>query len=172
MQTYNAQQVANAFFNIAEEDGECLSNMKLQKLLYFAQGMFLAFKGNPLISDGVEAWKHGPVFPRVYHEFKKYGASGITERAVYFDLSDKGKFEAFEHLPPTDEGILDFLRHVWKSFGRLTALDLSILSHEPGGPWDATMKKAGKNAEIGLDTMQDYFQARLGIAAMKEPAAA
>ena len=42
-----------------EAGGEYISNLKLQKLLYYAQGCFLAVTGKPLFSDPIVAWQHG-----------------------------------------------------------------------------------------------------------------
>jgi uncharacterized phage-associated protein len=55
-----------------------LSNLKLQKLLYYAQGHYLATAGQPLFDDRIQAWSHGPVVPTVYHEYKKFGRDNIV----------------------------------------------------------------------------------------------
>jgi len=60
----------------AAEDDE-LSNMKLQKLLYYAQGHHLAKKHGALFTGEIEAWSHGPVVPSVCRAFKDFGAASI-----------------------------------------------------------------------------------------------
>lgn len=66
-------RVANALLSMADGVGEPLSNMKLQKLLYYEQGYHLAYFDAPLFPDNFEAWLYGPVVPRVYDMFKSYG---------------------------------------------------------------------------------------------------
>lgn len=73
---HTALEVANWFLNYNDEkmysDGaDYISNLKLQKLLYYAQGTFLAITNSPLFGDAIEAWMHGPVVPSVYHAYKK-----------------------------------------------------------------------------------------------------
>ena len=46
--------------------GDTISNMKLQKLVYYAQGFALAITGKPLFQEDIEAWEHGPVAPALY----------------------------------------------------------------------------------------------------------
>ncbi len=49
-----------------------ISNMKLQKLLFYVESVFMATTNKSLFEEDFEAWRHGPVIPSVYHEFKKY----------------------------------------------------------------------------------------------------
>ena len=77
--TYNAADIAEYFLWKAHEEGqELLSNMKLQKLLYYAQGLHLALGFGPLFDDEIQAWTYGPVVADVYHEYKEYGSGGIS----------------------------------------------------------------------------------------------
>ncbi len=59
------------------EWGDLISNLRLQKLLYFSQGFHLALKGEPLFEDPIEAWDCGPVCPSAYNYFRKYGDGAI-----------------------------------------------------------------------------------------------
>ena len=56
--------------------GDLMTNLRLQKLLYFAQGWHLARFGRPLFDASIEAWPYGPVVPEVYRAYKEYGAGG------------------------------------------------------------------------------------------------
>src|SRR5260363_307462 len=54
--------VANYFLTLVEEEvGDALSNLKIQKLVYYAQGFHLALFSRPLFENAIEAWTHGPV---------------------------------------------------------------------------------------------------------------
>lgn len=80
---YKALDIANKLIFKAQNDepngGERLTNLKLQKLLYYQQGYHLAAFGTPLFSDSVEAWMYGPVVPAVYDVFSVYGSSALPE---------------------------------------------------------------------------------------------
>jgi uncharacterized phage-associated protein len=73
---YSSKAVANTFLDIAKANNVAdISPMKLQKLIYYAHAWHLAFLGQPLIKEEVQAWKFGPVIPDVYFEFKECGNS-------------------------------------------------------------------------------------------------
>ena len=74
---YNALLVANHIVKYCNSKNHPISNLKLQKLLYFVQAEFLVSKGIPCFREAIEAWDFGPVVPEVYHHFKKYGSSII-----------------------------------------------------------------------------------------------
>ena len=66
-------QAAKYFLAQASEDaGDLISNLKLQKLVYYAQGFHLALYDEPLFLEAIEAWTHGPVVPDLYRHYKKY----------------------------------------------------------------------------------------------------
>ena len=73
-----AQTVADYFLTLGDpEVGDGISNMKIQKLLYYAQGIHLAIANEPLFDDPIEAWRFGPVVPDVYHRFKTHGFESV-----------------------------------------------------------------------------------------------
>jgi len=62
--------LASYFLCRAAETGELLTNLKLQKLVYYAQAWHLAVTGKPLFKEDFQAWVHGPVCPDLYHEYR------------------------------------------------------------------------------------------------------
>lgn len=79
---YKAKDIAECFLNknrvqMNFEDSEYITNLKLQKLLYYAQGYFLAKKDIPLFDEDFLAWEHGPVIRKIYNIYKENGANGI-----------------------------------------------------------------------------------------------
>ena len=59
---HTVDQIANYFLSLSDpEIGDGISNLKLQKLCYYAQGFYLAQHDTPLFEDTIEAWQHGPV---------------------------------------------------------------------------------------------------------------
>ena len=78
MQITTAQDVAGYFLALAQERGEEVNNLKLQKLLYYAQGWHLAWHGEPLFPEKFEAWMSGPVIPAIYWRYKDRGIRAIA----------------------------------------------------------------------------------------------
>lgn len=74
---YSVLDVARYIIWYCKEQGYTISNLKLQKILYFVQAEFLVSRGEPCFYEEIEAWDFGPVIPEVYHEFKIYGSSAI-----------------------------------------------------------------------------------------------
>lgn len=123
-----------------EEDGdvEPITNLKLQKLLYYAQSACLALKDRPLFHEDVIAWRHGPVVPEVYHTYKKNEGRGIEE------------YKEGKPLEPEDE---ELLREVFSLFGSYSAWGLRNLTHQED-PW----KNTQNGGVISHDAMQTYFK--------------
>ncbi|MBC6455939.1 MAG: DUF4065 domain-containing protein [Hormoscilla sp. SP5CHS1] len=74
----NCYDVANYFLAQQDESaGDLISNLKLQKLVYYAQGFHLAIYVRPLFTEAIAAWTHGPVVPELYEYYQKYGNCAI-----------------------------------------------------------------------------------------------
>lgn len=154
---YDAKAVANCFLSLAQANGQLLTPMKLQKLVYFAHGWSLGLTGQPLIDEPVQAWPYGPVVPSLYHEFKHFGARPIGSAAVEFDF-EKGDFFA-PHIPETDEDATRIIERIWEVYGKHSAMDLSNHTHLPGTPWDDARKTLPdqRSAVISDETIREYF---------------
>lgn len=150
--SYQAESIANAFIELANKAGKPISNMKLQKLLYFAQGHSLSIRGKELIKEDCEAWDYGPVFPDVYRWCKHLGSGPIT-KPLAFPFGDPSDSP---WAPPADPEDAAFVADVWNLYQDDTALRLSELSHVQGGPWDLAYKE-GRNAPISKDSIKHYF---------------
>lgn len=122
---YSANQIADYFLARAGEDEE-ISNLKLQKLLYYAQGFHMALNGGQMLfREPIYAWAHGPVVLDVYHRFKRFGAKGIPES----EAADSG----------IDAGTASLLDEVWQAYGQFSAWRLREMTHkEP--PWQNTVQ--------------------------------
>lgn len=142
-----ASTVARYFLSLTDEEaGDTISNLKLQKLLYYAQGFHLAVVGEPLFGERVEAWTHGPVVPDVYHLYKHMGSSAI-ERPEEFDPGE------------VDEQARSILDEVYDVYGQYSAWKLREMTHLES-PWlDAYKKGPGSAIEPGR--MAEYFKTRL-----------
>jgi uncharacterized phage-associated protein len=145
--TYRAIIIAKWLVEWGSLQGDELTNMKLQKLLYYAQGQFLARYGRPLFADPVEAWSHGPVVPEVYREFRHFGSSPI-------ELTEEDAF-SWDDVSPA---ISDFLSIVWNTYGGYSAGRLRTMTHnEP--PWQRSFAGDGEwSTVITIESMQEYFR--------------
>jgi uncharacterized phage-associated protein len=143
---YPALTVAKWFIAWAEAEGEELSNLRLQKLLYYAQGHYLAERHQPLFRDPIQAWSHGPVIPPIYHEYKRFGSSSI-------ELPESDPFD-WDHV---DEDTTEFLGRVWNTYGGLSAGRLRNMTHEER-PWRAHWRDDERNVVIPPEDMESYFR--------------
>jgi uncharacterized phage-associated protein len=137
---YSVRSIANWVLDYAEAQGLPISNMALNKLLYFAYEHALASYGRKLTAAKIEAWDHGPVFREIYHDFKSFGSGAIKDRAKFYDpLTDTLK-TARADIEPDDQAII---LEAIKDLVRLPASTLREISHAQGGPWDLTWNHAG-----------------------------
>lgn len=76
---YRALDVAQYVIAYESSKNRTVSNLRLQKLLYFIQCVFFAVQNKACFSDELEAWAYGPVVPEVYRKYKVYGSTFIPE---------------------------------------------------------------------------------------------
>lgn len=155
---YSSTAIANRFIELAAANGQKLTNMQLQKLVFLAQGITLAIVGEPLTYHNVHAWQWGPVFPKLYKRFSAYGASPIDATASCDDVID----------PSNNEDPI--IVSVWENFGELSGPKLSALTHEPGSPWDVTWKSK-QYGVIPTDLIADFYRKQLNAAPPQETTA-
>ncbi len=147
MAIVTAQQVADYIIGFANEAGELITNLKLQKLLYYAQGYYLAIEGDKLFEDEIEAWVHGPVIPSVYRQYKDFRWQPISREVV---------------TPAISEKVADFLNLIIETFLPIDAYKLERMTHNES-PWikargDLQPNEVCQNT-ITLPDMKDYFTA-------------
>jgi uncharacterized phage-associated protein len=146
---YDATTIAKWFIAWADEaEGASVSNLKLQKILYYAQGHHLALRGEPLFTDEIQAWSHGPVVPTVYRKFKKFGAGEI-------ELGDDDDFTWAE----VDEDTAHFLMKVWNTYGGFAAWKLRNMTHDED-PWKEHFVDGERNLVIDTESMRSFFEPR------------
>ena len=141
-------EVANYFIRLANETGSYISNLKLQKLVYYAQAWHLAIHGTPLFEEDFEAWIHGPVIPELYRQYKDFGWKPI--------LKDVSK-------PSFSLDVQEFLQEVAEVYFACDAYELERMTHQED-PWikarGGLPMDAPSSATISKESMLEYYKAR------------
>ena len=130
---------------------EGITHLKLQKLLYYAQGICLGFYGKPLFSEKIEAWQHGPVVREVYNHFCPFGRNNIN---IEMDSKNEEILKKIEN----NREVSEVLNLTYNNFAIYTAWQLRQMTHEDNSPWDITQRTKGIPHEIDNKLIEDYFK--------------
>jgi len=149
---YDGRAVANFVLDLCDSRGRPVTNLSLQKIVYFCHVWSLIELSRPLIRHTFEAWEFGPVLPYLYREFRNYDRAPIVGRARQIDPSD-GKYCVVRYsFDPETESLL---RQIAGFYSRLRAGDLVELSHAEGGPWHSVWNHGGKvNPGMKIDDVE------------------
>lgn len=141
---HSALEIANKLLHRAwmDESSELLSNMKLQKLLYYQQGFHLAYFGTPLFDEEIVAWQYGPVIPVVYDKYKEFGRAGIEPQGEPISLDSEKEENLFNE--------------VFEVYNQFSAAGLVTQTHSES-PWVETPKQG----VISQELMRTFFLQRL-----------
>lgn len=140
----SAKDVANYFLSKEDADDSDISNLKLQKLVYYAQAFNLAVFDEPLFEEDFKAWQHGPVCPSLYQEYKNNGRNPIPPA---------DKFDASVFSPEQKE----LLDEVYEEFGQYGASKLRNMTHAER-PWLEQEATAGT---IDKESMREFYKTML-----------
>lgn len=136
---YKALTIAKYAITKCVKDGCPISNLQLQKILFYIQKLFLS-QDKVAFFDRIEAWQFGPVVPTVYAEFCGFGAMPIT---MTFSLD--------EEIDGAGTGI----DAVIEAKRMLKPWDLVSETHKKGGAWDCVYQNgAGQSHEIPRDMIK------------------
>lgn len=141
----SADKVADFFLAFAKEHGDYLSQLKLQKMVYYADAWFYVNNETPLIKEDFEAWVHGPVIRSLYQRFKAYRWNPISEDVDSPKLTD----EESEHLS-----------EIYQVFGKYNGYELEQMTHEEA-PWTEARGSCAPDEAceniINKKTMYDFY---------------
>lgn len=154
---FDPRSICNLILDAAERTSRPITNLALQKLLYFTHGFYLLETKRPLVNGFFEAWQYGPVHPTAYRAFKSAGAGVITFRAVEQDpFTDE-----VTTLPECDDidAIMRAQRTV-ASFARMTTSQLVAISHAQNSPWAYVVDKARTETVFGLRIADEIIASR------------
>ena len=139
-----AYTVAKDILSLAKKNNESVSNLKIQKLLYYAQAWYMVNNnGEVLFDDVIEARKYGPVISSVYDKLKRFKRNPIIISIKESDLST------------LSEGQKDFLNAFYDNFITCSTTDLISMTHSEK-PWQEAYA-SGENTPISTKTMYSYY---------------
>jgi len=108
---------------LAQYSNWSLSNLKIQKLLYIANMVYLAKNKNPLLDRQFEAWMYGPVIPILYHKLKIFGSDPV-----------ENIFRQYQDLENSNHK--NIISEVYDELGTQEAATLVAITHRTGSGWD------------------------------------
>lgn len=151
MAEITAGRAADFIIAFSREHGDSVSNLKLQKLLYYSQAWFLAIYDKPLFDERLEAWVHGPAVPPIYGEFKKWSWQPIDCEVSF---------------PELDKPVQEHLEEIMDVYGGMSAYELERLTHSED-PWKnargGISPDESSNAVISINDMKGYYRSRLNV---------
>jgi uncharacterized phage-associated protein len=137
---------------------DLISNLKLQKLVYYGQGFHLALYDTELFPEEIEAWTHGPVVPELYAAYQNYGSNAIS---IPNDMD-------FRIYDPQSRELLD---EVYQVYGQFSAWKLRNMTRDEQ-PWKGIYDRSGAGSSIPKSAMRSFFKTRLIESPIESPAVA
>ena len=140
----NVYSIADYFVKLGQDQEDSISNMKLQKLMYYAQGYYMKNNdGKKLFSNNIEAWEHGPVIRDIYTKYSNCGSMPINNVSGCYNELNKE--------------VINYLRAIFDLFGRYSAWALREKTHNEK-PWLDSYVRGEKNI-IKDELIEEYFKA-------------
>lgn len=156
-----AKKVAEYIIAKYNDVGDLVTNKKLQKILYYVKAWGLVYFDDGVIDDSFEAWVHGPVCRSVYQEYKSFGYNPLT-----IDYGKSGTaafirdFKGINGKTETDKEKIEMIDAVFNKYGKLTSLQLELLTHSEL-PWIEAREGFSPidpcSNEIKEDTMRSFY---------------
>ena len=139
----NILDVAKVLICKFNRENKKITQLKLQKLLYFIEAYYMAnYDKDKLYNEEFNAWTYGPLCQKVYLKYKNF-----TNNPIYEDSCD--------NLPNLGEEIMNSIEKVCSTFGKLSVYDLVTLTHMKDSPWDKTEKNC--DATISKEATKKWF---------------
>lgn len=156
--TYKAIDIARYVINYLEDSGRHISNLKLQKILYYIQAAFLSETGLPCYEDDIVRWRHGPVVKSVYDEFRCYTDENIPKQSEIPHLAIEDGQLVMKNIPFTYDAYAEadrkWIERVVEGLAGFNPWYLVDRTHEED-PWQSLDKY---NLIISKTSIKEYFQ--------------
>ena len=141
---YKAIEVAKLVVNACAEDGHPVTNLKLQKILYFMWLDWYRERKEYLFNDRIEGWHYGPVVPDIYWSYRVFIAEPIKKK----EEPSIGGYDAGR------------LRELALGYNGIPVGTLIGMSCEDGSPWDRAGRDETPYSEISKMLMVDEAESR------------
>lgn len=140
--------VSATFFYCAKHYPSCtpITHLKLQKLMYYAQGFSMARNNMKIFDESFEAWAHGPVCRRLYDEYKGMSYHNIPDEMVKGDPKNVIK----------QIKVWNTIFEVWEMFGKMSGKQLEMMTHREL-PWVEAIKD-GRNTVLSDQNLKNFFK--------------
>lgn len=166
--TQPALFVANYIIEYSNEKGYPINNLRLQKILYFANARNIVETGKPLFKEAMEKWKYGPVIPTVYHEYKQYGAFEISKDKIAKDIlritpnETGGNWPIIDVVPYNRNNVANkgLIESTVDSLKDLKVFDLLEKTHDHD-PWkkdESKIMSGEKSLEYTNTEIKEFFE--------------
>lgn len=155
--SHDGRAIANLVLDEAQKMGIEISNLTLQKILFFCHAWHMVDTDEPLIKHEFEAWQHGPVLQYVYRQFRACEDRAISQRATKLDPHTGKQIEVRADFK---SDTVERIRGVIKFYGKMAPWDLVDLSHVNGGPWDEVFNNSSRinpGMKISHDAVKEYY---------------
>ncbi len=147
--------IADYFIALSDEVGDCMTNLRLQKLVYYAQAWYLANFKEHLFKEDFEAWIHGPVLPDLYHTYKERRGQPIIKDIRLKDVKKR-----------LGANVIEFLEEIAEVYMPFTAFQLEAMTHRDA-PWIKARGKlpqfAPSNEIISKDSMIKFYGEKIKV---------
>lgn len=117
---YKALDIAKYTIDKCTKEEISISNLQLQKILYYMQEKYLKEYQKPLFDEEIQAWQFGPVVPEVYANYCGYGAMPIEN----------------EYNINVEKAVKEVIDPIIEDKAKLEPWDLVEETHRKNGPWD------------------------------------
>ncbi|MEO5891780.1 MAG: type II toxin-antitoxin system antitoxin SocA domain-containing protein [Ferruginibacter sp.] len=149
---YPASLIAYYFVKKGIDEKTPVTQMKLQKMVYFAQGIHLIIHKQPLVTENFQAWKYGPVIPGIYNTYKFYGSEPIDDTDWAITMEEN------TDLSSLDTDAMETLDYTWDTLKNTNAVKLSNWTHNPDSPWAKSYVPGVNDINIPNEKISEYFE--------------
>ena len=156
---YQAADVAACIIETTNSMGSSISNLRLQKTLFFCQSECLGKTEKVLFPDKIVAWQYGPVVESVYYAYSYRGASDIRKPASMVIDIVTGEKRLTRRLDGAELSLVERVVDKWKD---KSVWDLVNETHRKGGAWDRVYNRdnvngSGYGQEIPIDIIAECY---------------
>lgn len=151
---YSVDTISKYIINYCDEHFGGVSNLRLQKLLYFVQVEFIKETGQAAFKEEIEAWSFGPVVPEIYRKYKIFGRENIIlNTSIGLDFLLDFDNVLSEEVSEKDKKIIN---GVLKEASNLPTAELVNISHKQD-PWKNAYNKNERGKVITKESIYNYF---------------